>query len=333
MQDVLSQIVKSYELPPLLEQRVIRIASQGIQYHSLHSFDEMYAYVDRLIERIKERDEPKLARLDHPLRSDDDRTLSDIIADTRTPTDETTPAYQLAKTAFDSKLQLMFPLLSPAERKLMLSLLENPSHHYFREESFDDVTALKERLGVLAKIVKEDKRFLHPERPIVAVSLDPERPSVRWGSRDYGGNPAAYRDKHIKVYGAMSRTELEAFDPGLHGALVRSGQMDIIPRKKRIPRIIPTVSLEERRRVLLAYETTPSPEAVAKGTGLADIVVQQVLKSNGLGKGLSVHSAADIARILEAHALTHGNRYQACALVGLRVGSMAIRNIWRRNGL
>src|SRR3989338_8978248 len=326
MQNPLAQIIQSYELSPGLERRIMRIASRGVKEQSICAFSEMYNYVGRLIERVRERYEPRLARLDHPLR-EEGKLLGEMVADTHIETNETAPEYQQLKTAFEEKVRMMFPILSEAEQRIFTSLVENSSHHYIPATFIDDTDALKERLGLLNDLAKEDKRFLQPERPIVAVSLDPENPYVRWGARKYGGDPLEYLTRHAGAYKGMSATELRKLDPGLYYALHRKGQTKSLPQKyphKKVP-----LTLEQRRNILLAYDSD-SAQAVALKTGLPLGDVERVLKKNGLGEGRSGRLGAQtIVSILDSYESSGGNRRRALRLFNREpVGSMAIQHIF-----
>lgn len=212
----------------------------------------------------------------------------------------------------------------------------------------DDIIAdffgLNLRLEKLGRLLDHDRRFLQPERPLVYFSLD--GPYVKWGKRNYNGNPLAYFRRHADVYGRFvteGRAALFDFDSAIYNALrthkankngsfVRQIEL-AIPGVKPCGR--PEIKQSEIDLIVGAY---PHFDGVATRAAYDLTYSRATITRHWRRAGLKVDSSrkskiSEIERqqIIEAHSLYGGSAYQASR--NLPFSSNTILKYWRHAGL
>ena len=100
------------------------------------------------------------------------------------------------------------------------------------EELAENAAQIQERLSEVVYKYERDGRLVLPARTIVAIRFTPL--SIRFGRRNYNGNPLGYFLEHKDDYGGMSRAELASFDGGLYRVLRKHRQLsEAIPTTLR----------------------------------------------------------------------------------------------------
>ncbi|MBI4149832.1 hypothetical protein HY488_00350 [Candidatus Woesearchaeota archaeon] len=313
---ILEQIIKTYDLPQPLQARVFRMASYHVEREGLHTFNEVYHYVAGLVERCQERWDAKYdLRLDHFVQDDDSKSmLINILTYERDPAQEDASLAYEKRVSINEAIAGLQPYLSEAEHTLLLKLAKNVPEESLAgsiDEVIEHASKIKERLGVLAQLQQEERRLAHPERPIVYVNLDSQKPSIQFGRRDYDGNPLAFYQRHRELYGGMSQNELHHFDPGLYRALEKHHQLDhAIPIKHEYPQ----------------HPADPYSPIIQA----AEVAIP-IRRKPAILPGSAILSPEKIRSVLESRDHCRGN--SRLAAIQLSLPRMLIHNIWKKSGL
>lgn len=223
MYELIRKTVESYALPDRIKQKILRIAERNIEKLCLTGFDSQYRYVVDLTERFQVRYEDRFnLSLDAQLEDGSGKTLHEVLEDRNVPNLDTSDIGYSPGMSLYKVFLLVKSFLSEEQRELMLKLMNNSRNGQINLQPEDILTGsllIRERVDALVRLLEQDTRFRQPERQLIYVNLD--GPYARFRKRDYHEDPLNYFRKHNHVYGGMSRTELQDFDPGLYQTLRR----------------------------------------------------------------------------------------------------------------
>lgn len=230
--DLVRMIIRTYELPPKLEGRIMMIAERRVEELRLSNFEEItfeeiYDYVARLVERFRAPfHERSFASLDAPLVAGSDLTLLDIVAQPRIAgtTYEEYSALTLKETIGLLEGRLEQPSLQLL-RSMMLTLGPEYELDVGRDKLLRTIPRISRRLEALVERYVKSGRLAVPGRRIVRVQLEPE-PLIVFGRRGLG-DPLAFFRAHPQVYADMSRSELANLDGRLYYLLRRERQLHL----------------------------------------------------------------------------------------------------------
>ncbi len=249
----LTSILATYELPPAVAARVERIAAYEIREQRLCGFDALYRRIAELVDIVTVPYEERYSlRLDHQPPASRFAAQHHLFEELsiHSESDQREGNYLAPREAFDR----MFARLT-ASQQIMLQHLVRESRKQERERSSDtdeeytvpvDVlqssSSLVSRIDAIAHTFTAEGKILIPRRPIVYIRWNPSL-WVKYGRRNFGGNPLQFYRDNIDVYDqCKTRLALRRFDYGLLEALRRAGQLD---------NAIPAVPLGEQSRVKL----------------------------------------------------------------------------------
>ncbi len=195
-EELVRDIMGTYNLPEKLEDRITKIAIREIKEFSINGFDSVYRHIAQLVERSQLFSRREVS-LNQPLSFDSNLTVQDLIG-----------------------------VEDQLENRLDES---NPNSPY---ESISLTPEIRKKLEELVKKYQINGRLIIPRRQIVSTRLNPF--SVKFKLRRYNGNPLAFFRKNKNVYGGMTRGELRKVDEGLFISLLRHKQLSkAIPQKRR----------------------------------------------------------------------------------------------------
>jgi len=337
-QEVVEEIVKTYDLPTRLEDKISRIATRRINELAISGFDSCYRYIDDLINKFKRPYQERVhISLDSQIKHDSNDTYHDIIGF------EDINLRQLFEyedepqnRIFASELiDILKDRLSEVELEMLTQLLDSEKNRrlfiYTNPDIIlNNVEEIGQRLGSLADKFKFNGGLKIPQRPIIHVNFNPLR--IKFGNRKYDGNPLAFFQKNIDTYGKMSRGQLQKFDGGLDVSLRKYGQLDLaIPERKcnnyrlkqeEIDKIISAYSLCDGIRKRAIEITGRSAKAVSK------YWKKNGLKATGTGRSLT---KVQIKEIHLANELYNGNAAEAARNLPYKRATIYLR--WKMAGL
>lgn len=295
---VVKYIVRTYDLVPKVEDRIIKKAMRRIDELFITSFDDQYEYIARLIDYLGIPYGARIVSLDSIVKSGSESTFYDILGrEDMTLKDLLEPEELQERLSAHDIISILKGYMDKSDLNLMRRLL------YYKGNSKDlqlnisrkwllaSIPKIKERLEVLANNYRKDGQLFVPQRPIIDVSFFPSF-SIKFGRREYNGDPLAFYRNNLEVYGGMGRRQLSKFDSGLYCALRRANQLHhAIPKADR--------SLVER--------------------GMK------------LGKRVIKLSHVQIEEIIDSHKTYNGNMLEASRCTPYSIDS--IRKYWKLAGL
>lgn len=229
--------IRTYSLPPRLQEKILRIANFRIIEEGISSEDALYLLIDGLVSKFTEP-YPRPMSLDQAVSRESDRTFHEVIG---APDSE--EGYSLHWTEIRRMLQ---GRISP-ENLGLLSLLLSKREEIDLTISLDMIKEraieINERLTMLRRIYEKEGELFLPSRPIVSVSFTPFH--VRFRSRNYHGDPLAYYLEHQEVYEGLGRWGLHQFDQGLCAALRRSHKLESVMPENNSPHRLSQESIDE----------------------------------------------------------------------------------------
>ena len=238
---LIREVVKTYELPTSLESRIVAIAERRVHELHLNSTVKVYNYVDYLVGRFTAREEDKVTFSLDTSKFEDAKTFQQKLG----VDDPNLAAYTervylqqqpLPNISVSEIVGILRGHLSELDVNILLQLM-NQGVNVFdsstkdlllnRDHVVSQIPLIQERLYNLAQAYGRDGRLILPPRPIVYVKFNPE-PYIRFGIRNYNGNPIAFFNAHPEVYGGIKNAgELWVFDKPLAEALYNGGQTSI----------------------------------------------------------------------------------------------------------
>jgi hypothetical protein len=203
-------IIKSYGLSQNLETRLISIGIRRINELHLNSFEDRYTYLSHLVEKFTSSFITRLGE-----------SVNDI-PDRKKPQARPKKNLITAREALD----YVKDHLDKTDYFLFCQLVENPENrlNISRNQLVERIPTIQRRLESLAKRYEREGQLVIPKRPIVHVKFDPL--FIKFGRRNFNGDPLSFFRKHKKTYGRLSRTELAGFDRGLYRSLLKQGQLE-----------------------------------------------------------------------------------------------------------
>lgn len=282
-QELIRSILKTYELPEKLEDKIFNVASRRISELGLQSFDDQYSCISYIIEKFGLNyntthldslvgDKPlyKMLGVEDPnlnklLNDDQSVELSDIpLRDILT----------ILKDRMGEKDYLtIFQLIQT------LNCLDLNVEIGYRE-LLTKLSSIQSKLLELSKHVLDGKKLNPIHRPIIDIRFNPL--NIQFGHRSYDGNPLAYFKEHYELYKGMSRRKLNEFDHGLYLSLNKAGQLDqaILPRPKKKSHVL---LKHVAKLIIKAYQICDGNIAkAARSVGCSTMAVRRYWKLEGL---------------------------------------------------
>lgn len=339
--ELVRQIVWTYELPPKLEERITRIATQRMheRRHNLYpnTPEALYNDIAHLVEAFGA---PYGARLPlsldlpvafgsdttfHEFIGEEDRRLSKFFEDERQSGMPLQEIVEILKGRIDSPyLDVVHRLLSSRNEKGGLILDVAPDKI--------DTRRVQDRLKELIDRFTINGKLVVPARPIQQVSFEPL--NIEFGVRRFKGDPLTFFYEHRNVYEQLTRVQLYRVDRGLYETLRKHGQLDrAIPfRKTRGNRVI---GPEDTARILAAFQLyRSSAYRTAKETGFSNATIVKYWIKAGLMQPRKKKEALppeQVAKVLEAHSIYGGSANMAAR--NLPFGYSTIVKYWKRADL
>ncbi len=329
-------IVETYDLPPKLEARITNIAITGIEEHNFSNIADQYDYIAWLVDKFT-----NLASLgarlpislDAEIKPNSHLRLYDLIT---SPYDNDKKGLEeengvdilsleellnLLRERLDKKGLNLLSTLLPEKRRKMMLYVNYPKRDITR--NYDDIAY---RLAEIAETFDRNGKIMIPPRPIIQVKFKPLR--IKFGRRNYNGNPLSFFEQHRENYQGMKRKELKHYDSGLYTALRIQRQLD-----KAIPDswLLSEQEKEIIRRTFIAndgylYKT-------AQQLGYAHQTIKKVCREGGLkviwgGRPLPQEN---IDEIIKCYIAYNGNAHMSAR--HLPYSYKTVWKYWKKYGL
>jgi len=240
IEDMIKEIVATYELSPRLEEKIIGIARQGIKERNIEGFDRVYEYIADLIEKFQGDFyvyEKRCVWLDSPINSDSKATFHELLG-TEDPAFEMVrlngeplqDEYNIELSA-EEALSILEGRMDESGLELLGQLIKQTDEKEFflsgisQEELRDEIPQIRKKLAELIEKYGRDGKFVLPRGMIKNIRFHPLRIKFKKRRFDDGGALAFFRE-NSDVYGEMSRGQLSKFDIGLYCTLRKDGQLD-----------------------------------------------------------------------------------------------------------
>ncbi len=260
---------------------------------SLDRPNEIYSYVDYLVGRFtRSREERLTFSLDNQLNHDSKTTFREIIGTQyQNLTGIQSPSDVPHDASINEMIEIMRGKLNDLDFGILVQLLHNgtnPSNTSPEDLTLtkDDVISrlpqIQERVETLARTYERDGRLVIPRRPIVYVQFDPVF-YIKFGRRNYDGDPLTLFNADRNVYEGMSRSEFAKFDPGFAQALREANQMSLAIPQTNYSGSNNYLKPHQVKRVVDSWKATGGilKEAV-KLTGHGGGTIQRIWNENGL---------------------------------------------------
>lgn len=227
MEKSVDSVVRSYDLPKNIEERLIRIAQRRIEELQLFSFDEQYEYIAHLVEKFTTKPS---ASLDATIRGENgDLRLYDIIA-----APEERPFEPISEMEEEKLIpvtivpDLLKNKISEKSSAVLGQLLQTISPEQrlgiFPTTVVENAEEINARLEELAAQYEVEGRLVIPRRPITYITFDPL--SIRFGRRSFEGNPLKYFRENYGGHKGLTRSQLEKEDASLYMTLLTHHQIE-----------------------------------------------------------------------------------------------------------
>ncbi len=192
----------------------------------------------------------------------------------------------------------------------------------------DRVDQIRERVKQIAGAFQREGRVLVPTRPIIYIEFNPLY--VRYGRRNYGGNPLAFFLAHQDVYEGMTKNHLKHFDEPLYQALWKSGQLDVaIPEdQRRLPEVVVSQITEKLKA---NNGNVPKTSRELEIPSMTVRTFAQRADIYNPSESCKPPTEQEMAQIISAYETYGGNATKAEK--HFRFSRDTIRKYWRREGL
>ena len=235
----LTEIVDSYELPPNLRNKILKIATFQLTEAGITSFNGTYEHITGLVEKFQNY--PNQISLDTPFSDEDARNLSSILGkedpnllnlvegfnDENQKTFSAREAVDLLQSHLEP--HLLTVLKTIVARAPSLPVPTDQEHAIYA------LPIIREKLQALHDRYQYKGTFRLLPKPIKHVDFDSSE-IITFERRNFNGNPLAYFKEHEDFYQGFSRTQLSEIDPALYNTLLRTGQMNEAIPHSRIQR-------------------------------------------------------------------------------------------------
>ncbi len=285
--------VRSYELPEVLEKKVLRIVEDGIEKECLTSPQSQYNYIDKVVSVYQRRwGEGKEVRFDETSFENPRKTKHEVIADeTYEPSNlitrfEEEPNYVTVEEAF-AQLEDQFDNVSLEFLKRTLQQNGNVMLDISAAGIEGRSAWVLKKLNSLAARYKHKGQIIIPPRPIKDVKFHGEL-EIEFGQRRYPNGLLAFYLDNLEVYKGMGRTELFNFDEGFYRTLSRAGLLDVVipenlnskqPNEKEIMEIYNTF-IAFNKNATAAAKCLPWSIPTVRKYGVAFDAIQEVRSVN-----------------------------------------------------
>ena len=328
---LIAYIVRTYDLPSPLEEKITRRAIRRIDELFIDGFDNIYEEVDRLVQRFT--DEHFSVSLDRPIKPGSEEPLS-ILLEQRSVSepmpekeaisrDQILDIFrnQMDATSFKNLQQLFFSMNS---EDIFFSLSAN--------EIAENAGQIQHRLEEMIQKYTTKKGIFISTRPIAHIQFNPL--SVQLKYRLYHGNPIAFFQEHQQRYQGMGRGELSLFDPGLYMSLRRYHQLDeAIPfTKKRGSKM--HLSQEQKNEINNSYaDYNGNATEAARHLPYDMCTITLKWREAGFEIRKSHRSLPQnvVETIIEAYSTFDGDSRKAAE--HLKRGERTVKKYWREVGL
>jgi hypothetical protein len=311
-ENVVELLVRSYDLPVKLEERVLQIAQAEVREQDLISPEEQFYCVEEIVERFQRNwREERAIRFDEAQFEEGSRTNHEVIANT---TYEPSELIEMAEDSPHVTVGKVFEILEDHFDDVSLEFLKRAlkvGKDIILDIPEDRIQErapwVLEKLQSLVQKYTRNGKVVLPPRQIKNIRFC-DGLEIDFVRRDFGGDPLAFYLEHLEVYEGMGKTELFDFDYGLYAALFDTGKIDSVISDRRL------FSSEKITAVVAAKETfNGQHNLVAANLGVHRETVKKYWRADDVRKkmGRCSYSIADVAMILSAHKGSGGSSRKA----------------------
>lgn len=188
VEDTVKYILKTYELPPQLEEKITRIATMKANDLCLFNFDDIYSYISDLIDRFRRPYQERFfLKLGRPITDGTKNTFHEIIEGGKHEYQEELFAEELNLVPISEMPKILEGHLDDRYIGLLsqlVSLYENSngnSLNFFPEKALANAEQIQERLEELAEHYGASGGLIIPKRKIFSIKFNPL--VIRFGKR------------------------------------------------------------------------------------------------------------------------------------------------------
>lgn len=266
---IIESIVNTYDLPQRIKYKVKNIANRRVGELFIGEYDDVYSYVDSLVEKFQEPYEERFfVRID---ASAYDILNHELIEDKNfSPENEE----DLDGISFNDVLDILESHLDEFTFKLVRQLDYRGKFNVSPEYFIKNISKIQARLEEFVR----NNGFLIPRRPVIQIQLSPF--SIKFGRRKFNGNPLAFFEAYPKVYSGLSRSELYKLDPGLYGSLKKVGQLELAIPEIDYSTQFQSISSEKIETIVRLYNGNSTK--VARKVGISTATAIKYLREYNL---------------------------------------------------
>lgn len=220
LEETVSEILETYDLSRRRREKIAEISVRRLNQSAVFDFDSVYEYVAYLVDTFMRL---PVVQLSENLRLKQTPVYNQMIIGPDVLFDDAqymtlNEALSFLENELDHlDMQILRQLLHPVEDCGDIRVEINPD--YLRE----NLVQVQKRIKQVATILDDKGRVVIPKRPVKEIKFDPF--VIRFGKRDFKGNPLKVIQDHPEIFGRMSSKDLYRFDPGLYHSLLRHGQL------------------------------------------------------------------------------------------------------------
>ena len=310
--DLVRFVVRTYELGPELESKVVRIAERRINDLYISTFAEIYDYVSRLIEKfMMPYDDRRHLCLSNSYQNvEPDNNFDDI------PFSESISLEDFVREFGNEVGRVRLGTIT--------QLWQGASNGALTPLPFSPARIRRVLPFACAKLdeILDNSSLVFPPRPVESFQFRPF--SIKFGRRRYYGNPLDFFKAHQDVYQGMSRGRLQKFDGGLYKSLRKAGQLHLA---------IPMADIRARARkvdeILAAYRTYNGNSArAAANLHYSDRTIANYWKDAGLEPRGRVSSERHKTAMKSAYFVFKGNAAKAAKYLSCHITNVLYH--WRK---
>ncbi|MDO8509107.1 MAG: hypothetical protein Q7S27_05490 [Nanoarchaeota archaeon] len=329
--ELIAYIVRTYDLPSPLEEKITRKAIRRIDELFIDGFDNIYEEVDQLVQRFTNGHSP--VSLDRPIKPGSG-PLSTFI-EQRSVSELMPEKEDLSR---DQILNVLERRIDPCLFSVLQNLLDQNGknrtlHLNISPQEIEKSTEeIQYKLEELVHKYEQRGTVIIPTRPIIHVQFDPLE--IKWGNRRYNGNPLGFFKEHQQKYQGMSRGELSLFDSGLYNSLLKCHQLNkAIPFTKKTNKNR-HLSQEQKNEINNSYADY---NGNARETARHLHYTENTIIGHWRKAGFEIKKAHRslpqnvLETIIEAYSTFNGNSTKAAE--HLKRGVRTVRKYWREAGL
>ncbi len=326
---VIDSILKTYRIPRELKDKISQFTSKKIDASFIGSYSEIYDYISYLVDQFQTPYEERFfTRLDLPKYENSSNLYHEFLSSEE---EEWAPPIKKSSQN-DISISDMYLILEDYLDKASFSLFkqlqfeEGVQLNISEEFLLESVPKIKKNLE---RLVKKNKGGLFiQKRPIIQIQ------PIKFGRRNYNGDPLAFFNSHIGSYKGLIRSKLLKLDSGLYTSLVRWNQIDVAIPKITPPGASTKLKEEKINAIIESYQNCKIVQRVAKEHGVSRSVVDKYLIKKGLKeprkkRGTYGYPQKKIDKIIKAY-----DKCKIASQVAKKFGvcRFTITKHWRKEG-